>query len=69
MNPPIRELVSRRMASMNMTQVTLSEKSGVSQPNLSDFLSGKSDLRVATLEKVLKVLGLTVKEITPNQKG
>lgn len=41
-----------------MTCYEISKASGVSQPQLSRFMSGERDLQLSTADKVCKVLGL-----------
>lgn len=42
-----------------MTQAQLAEKSGVSQVAIAEYETGKRDLRVGTMRKLLSALGVS----------
>ncbi len=49
--------------SKNMTQEKLAEKIGLDTPNLSNIERGKRFVSEATLEKIIKALNVTEKEL------
>ena len=59
-------IISELLASQNMSQYSLSKKSGVSQAAISDICSGKTALckcASGTLYRIAKVLGVTVETL------
>ena len=64
MNESITSGIRRKMKEQGVTQVELSEQLGISRPNLSRLLSGRSPRVPDSLQRVLDRLGLelTVKE-------
>ena len=59
-------IISELLASQNMSQYSLSKKSGVSQAAISDICSGKTALckcAAGTLYRIAKVLGVTVETL------
>lgn len=57
-----RETIKQAMQAQELSQRALADKSGVPQPNISDFLSGKTTVNVETLEKIMAVLELAIVE-------
>lgn len=54
----LREMVTSRRKEVKMTQTDLASRSGLTQSQLSDFESGKSDLTSSSLDKIFKVIKL-----------
>ena len=52
------EIIKARRASLNVTQETLAELSGVGLRTLKQFESGKGNPTLMTIQKVADVLGL-----------
>ena len=64
----IRRIIGDAMNCQEMTQVMLSEMTGITQPRISDFLTGRRDIRTDTLVKILKALNLEIRSKT-RRKG
>lgn len=52
-----RQSLKRYMEEFSLSQNELSRRSGVSQPTISNFLSGVSELNAENTEKIEKVMG------------
>ena len=52
----LREQVIERRKSLKLTQAELAVKAGITQSQLSNFESGKSELNSSTLDKIFEVL-------------
>ena len=52
-----RQSLKRYMEEFSLSQNELSRRSGVSQPTISNFLSGVSELNADNTEKIEKVMG------------
>ena len=52
-----RQSLKRYMEEFNLSQNELSRRSGVSQPTISNFLSGVSELNADNTEKIEKIMG------------
>ena len=57
------------MAQTGTTQVSLAERSGIVQPQISAFLTGRRSLRTETLEKLLEGLDLTIRPRAKRRRG
>lgn len=55
--PNLRKLLAHAMQARGLSQTTLARASGVAQPNISDFLAGKSTVTVETAERLLHAAG------------
>lgn len=64
MNLATRLRVAREAA--GMTQTAVSRASGIAVPNLSKIESGKVDLRLSTIDRMLDALGLEI-ELVPRR--
>ncbi|MDR1644236.1 MAG: helix-turn-helix domain-containing protein [Tannerellaceae bacterium] len=53
-----RELIIKTRKAKRLTQAVLAEKAGITTPTVSRYESGKSDLGVANLEKIMDALGI-----------
>ncbi len=51
------ENVKKAMASAGVTQSALSERSGISRPNISRILNGKERVTIDRAERIAKALG------------
>lgn len=56
----IRETIIARRKELGYTQKNVAELAGVRKATISDFENGKSNLSSNLLEKVMKVLNLTI---------
>lgn len=52
-------LLTARMKEANLTQVELSQRTGIPQPRISDFCRGIHEPRLAQLRALAKALGTT----------
>jgi len=52
------ELIKNEMTQKRIKLIEVAEKAGIRKATLSNFLHGKVDIRVSTLEKILKALEL-----------
>ena len=52
--------VRREMRARAWTQTDLAREAGVTQPQVSDIISGDIDHRISKLEKVAKAFGVTL---------
>ena len=52
---------------LNMTQEQLSERTGISQANMSRYESGKRSPKIGTAFKIAEALGCTVDELIKKQ--
>ena len=59
----IREVILRAIEERGESILALSKQCGVSQPQLSRFVSGGRDLRLVTVEKLCEVLRLKLVKI------
>lgn len=59
----LRETIARHMTRRKMSQRALADLSGVPQPNISDWLAGRAEIRTDTLEKLAGALGLEVRVV------
>ncbi len=64
-NQKVAAAIRQKMKQRGMTQAQLGEQTGISQPNLSRMLSGRSPRVPETLRRVLDELGL---ELTAENK-
>ena len=67
MNQTLKEKLGARIQEIrklqNLTQERLAEKIGLDTPNLSNIERGKRFLSAETLEKIVKALNITEKEL------
>ena len=61
METSIVEVVRSRMLACGMSQAALAKAAGVSRANLCDWLGGRSNIRVDTLERIMAALALSVR--------
>lgn len=54
----IRRIIKEGLLSAGLTQSELSRRAGISRSLLSEFLSGKKDVSIGHLEKILCVLDI-----------
>jgi transcriptional regulator with XRE-family HTH domain len=52
------ELIKNEMTQKRIKLIEVAERAGIRRATVSDFLRGKADIRVSTLEKILKALEL-----------
>jgi transcriptional regulator with XRE-family HTH domain len=52
------ELIKNEMTQKRIKLIEVAEKADIRRATVSDFLRGKADIRVSTLEKILKALEL-----------
>lgn len=57
------KLVIPRMAELDLSQSKLSKASGISQQQISDWLSGKSDITLSKFIKILTALQINIQFI------
>jgi len=57
------EKVVSKLKTLNMSAYRLSRLSGVSEPTISRWLSGKRDIKLKTANKIFAVLGLELKDL------
>lgn len=57
----IRQIIMTAMAQQELSQRRLSEITGITQPRISDYLTGKRDVQSETLGKILKALRLEIR--------
>lgn len=60
--------IRRFMKSKGLTQIKLSELSGVSRSTLSDYLNSKTLINPGNVEKIAGVLGVNKSDIDPSFK-
>ena len=56
----IRDRIKAIIRERGVTICSIAPKAGITRANVSDYLNGRSDLRVASLERLLAALGLTL---------
>jgi len=61
----IRQIIQDEMQRQGMTQKALQVMTGILQHRISEYLTGKRDMTGASLQKILKALGL---EIRPQRR-
>ena len=49
------------------SQADLAAKAGINPSNLSKFLSGETDIRISSLEKILETLEISLEEVLENE--
>lgn len=59
--PDFRDIIKSERERQGLTLTELAERAGTHQPNLSDYLSGKADIRTDTLMRLFTVLELEVR--------
>lgn len=59
----MREVILQAMEDRGESVLALSKLCGVSQPQLSRFVSGERDLRLESAEKLCEALGLELRKI------
>jgi len=59
----IREVILQAIKERGESILALSKQCGVSQPQLSRFVSGGRDLRLGAVEKLCEALGLELRKI------
>jgi transcriptional regulator with XRE-family HTH domain len=57
--PTIRQL----MAAAKLTQQQLADQLGVSQPSISQMLNPKTDLRLSTLKRLSRAMGVSLETL------
>ena len=62
----IRQTIRERLKQRGMTQASLAKMAEMTEPRVSDYLTGKRDVNADTLRKMLEALNL---EIRPKKKG
>jgi predicted transcriptional regulator len=60
--------VRQAIRDSGLTQVELADKTGLSQPTISEFLAGRSGAELAKWLQVLSVLGFTARK-SSRKKG
>ena len=55
-----KELVSKKMIELNMSQNKLAQKSGVSQSQISGWLNNDTDLTITKFKMILVALGVEI---------
>jgi transcriptional regulator with XRE-family HTH domain len=55
-----KELVSKKMIELNMSQNKLAQKSGVSQSQISGWLNDDTDLTITKFKMILVALGVEI---------
>lgn len=58
MTPTLREQIADAMEGQSVTQAELSRRTGIPQPNLSDYLRGEADMTGERLDRILAALSL-----------
>ena len=58
---PIINIIIDAMQRQGISQRRLAEVTGIMQPRISDYLTGKRDVRTETLAKMLKALALEIR--------
>ncbi len=56
----LRSRIRHRLADLGWTQVELARRTGIHQPNLSKYLSGRADFTGSTLDRMLEALDMAV---------
>ena len=51
-------MIVKKMEREGVTQVELARRTGIAQSHLSEYLSGKREPRLATINKMAEALGL-----------
>ena len=57
-----------RMSELGVTQLRLAELSGILQPRISDYLTGKRDVTGESLRKLLEALDLEIRPVSRRSK-
>lgn len=57
----IRQTIAAAVERDGRSQVAIAEAAGMSRPNLNAYLAGRCDLTGESLDRLLRVLGLTVR--------
>lgn len=65
----LREQVTERRKGLKLTQADLALKAGITQAQLSNFESGKSELNSSTLDKIFEVLQMCFSQSQSAQWG
>ena len=65
----IRQIIKGRMRDLKVTQLELEERTGIVQPQISAFLSGKRSAVVETVERLLDALDLEIRPAPRRRKG
>lgn len=56
----IRQAVVEAVAAAKISQTELARSAGMTQPQVSDYLAGRSDVRTETASRLLAALGLQI---------
>jgi transcriptional regulator with XRE-family HTH domain len=59
----IRETIQSELDSQKITQRELARRAKMTEPQLSDFLKGKSSLKMETIEAILQALNIKLIKI------
>lgn len=65
----IRRFLNDELERRGMTQRELCRLTGILPHRVSEYLSGKNDIRVETLERILKALDLEIRPRRRKRKG
>lgn len=57
----IRQIISEAMQRQGVSQRRLAQQTGIMQPRISDYLTGKRDVQSETLRRMLEALALEIK--------
>jgi transcriptional regulator with XRE-family HTH domain len=57
------ERLKQYLADQSLTQVELAERMGVSQPTISDWLSGKTSPSAKKLKELSSITGVSIDEL------
>lgn len=61
--PTLPPALRRMMAERGLTQTELAKRTGVPQPKISEYLSGRTEPTITTLGRLLDGMGATAREL------
>lgn len=65
---PIRSAIVSAVAARGLSHAELARLSGMTRPQVSEYLAGKADVNAATAGRMMAALGLEVKEASDGHK-
>lgn len=65
----IRQIIKNQMTLQGMTQLRLVQLTGICQPRISVYLTGKQDMTGENLRKILEALDLEIRPAPRRRKG
>ena len=65
----VRSELLRRISRGTLSVSLLARQTGVGQPHLSNFLHGRRQLSLATLDRILRAQNLEIADLLPSARG